>query len=186
MRGRDKLTEIVRGQPLLRDRAAMLHETGCFSALIVVLSDREERRQALTGLPITPVLNPSPKDGMGSSIAIGVSALDESVDGVMILPSDLPDLTSDDIRAVADSYHSAPNRIHRATTSKGEPGSPVIFPRAFFPKLRAIDPQESGRAVIAAHKELITHVRLPNDAARRDLDTPEDWARWRADQQGQS
>lgn len=162
----------------------MLYGTGCFSALVVVLSDRVARREALAGIPIKPILNPSPENGMGSSIAIGVNALEQSVEAVMILPSDLPDLSSADIRTVAESYHKAPSRIHRATTSKGKPGSPVIFPRAFFPELRAIAPQESGRTVIAAHKDRVTHVPLPNEVARRDLDTPEDWAHWRAEQQG--
>ena len=178
--------EVVRGRPLLRDRAEMLLESGCFSEVIAVLSDRPDRKAALDGLPVTQITNPSPERGMGSSIAIGVSALPDYVEAAMILPSDLPDLTVTDIRAVAESHKAEPIRIHRAATSKGEPGSPVVFPRTLFAELKTIDPQESGRAVIAAHKDRVTLIPLGSDAARRDLDTPEDWARWRATQEPQS
>ncbi len=48
--------------------------------------------QALDGLPVRFVPNPAWDEGMGGSIAAGVRLVGEDVDGVFIVPGDLPNL----------------------------------------------------------------------------------------------
>jgi CTP:molybdopterin cytidylyltransferase MocA len=40
---------------------------------------------------------------------------------------------------------------------------------------------DGGRAIMIAHRDQTHLVPLPGDHATRDLDTPEDWAAWRAE-----
>jgi molybdenum cofactor cytidylyltransferase len=39
---------------------------------------------------------------------------------------------------------------------------------------------EGGRSVLAAHRDRVERIALPDDHAVLDLDTPEDWAAFRA------
>ncbi len=55
----------------------------------------------------------------------------------------------------------------------GEPGTPVIFARAYFPELLALEGRDGGRRVIAAHADQVRFVDLPAERGR-DLDHPED------------
>ena len=70
--------------------------------------------------------------------------------------------------------------IVRAAAADGAPGNPVLFGRRFFEALRALEGDEGARGVLAAHADLARTVALGGAAARTDLDTPEDWAEWRA------
>ena len=60
------------------------------------------------------------------------------------------------------------------------PGNPVLFGKRFFEPLRALEGDEGARSILAAHSDLAQIVPLTGRAARVDLDTPEDWERWRA------
>lgn len=181
MRGRDKLLEPVRGVALLRDRAEMLLDAGCFDAVLVVLPvDRPARAEVLRDLALQHVPNPQAKSGMGSSIAAGVAALPEGTGFALIMPADMPDLTAADIRQVVGA--AAPGQIIRAATQDGGPGSPVLFSSSYFERLRGLSGGESGRDVARAHADAVHVVPLPGTRARLDLDTPEAWEAWRKGQ----
>jgi molybdenum cofactor cytidylyltransferase len=181
MRGRDKLLEPVRGVPLLRDRAQMLLDAGCFDQVIAVLPvDRPARNATLEGLALTCVANPNAARGMGSSVVAGAGALTDMIEHAMILPADMPDLVASDIQTLVGAR--MPRKIIRAATEEGLAGSPVLFSQAFFGQLRALRDDQTGRDVLRAHPEAVTLVPLPGNRARLDLDTPEAWAAWRKTQ----
>jgi CTP:molybdopterin cytidylyltransferase MocA len=56
----------------------------------------------------------------------------------------------------------------------------VIFPRDLWSDLARVTGDEGGRAVIQANKGRVRVIPLPGQMATLDLDTPEDWAAWRA------
>ncbi len=176
MRGRDKLMEPVDGQPLIALVAGRACDTG-LPVLVVLPGPDHPRSHALKALPLTPVYLPASR-GMGHSIATGIAALPVECDGVMILPADMPEITSDDIRAVASGFDG--RRPARATAPDGMPGHPVLFPAADVPALAQLDGDDGAREVLRVHGT-VTRVTLPGRHALTDLDTPEAWAAWRAD-----
>lgn len=180
MRGRDKLTELVRGVPLLRDRASMLLSTQVSALIAIVPDDRPVRLETLDGLNCKRVTNSQPETGMASSITLGIASVDSDTDAALIMPADMPDITASDINLLLNAYSNRPDRITRATDEDGSAGSPVIFPRTFFPDLLALKGEDSGRKVIKANADLVNHVALPGTHATLDLDTPEAWVEWRA------
>ena len=165
--------------PLLRDRAQMLIKTQVCELVVVLPDGLASRRDALNGLELLTVTNARAKSGMASSIQTGLDALPVRCDAALIMPADLPDLTTQDIDQMLEARDAAPDLIHRATSDAGIPGSPVIFPCAFFAELQGLEGDESGRKVLARHKDRIREHALPHDHATLDLDTPEAWATWR-------
>jgi molybdenum cofactor cytidylyltransferase len=64
----------------------------------------------------------------------------------------------------------------------GTPGHPVLFGRRFFEALAGLSGDRGARDVVTASPEFIADVAMAGRGPLVDLDTPEDWAAWRAAQ----
>lgn len=180
MRGRDKLMEDVDGAPVLA-RTIRLAQASCAPVLVCLPPDRPDRDAVVTGLGAAPVRVDGARDGMGTSLAHGIRALPENIEEVMVFVSDLPDLTTEDVRSVLSVAAEFPDMlIFRACDEAGRPGHPVLFRRALFGELAKLSGDTGARDVIRANVRLLKQVALPDGHATTDLDTPEDWAAWRA------
>ncbi len=175
MRGGDKLLEPVGGQPLLRRQAARALETGA-QVLVTLPPDRPARAAALEGLAVTVAVLPGAAEGMAASIRHGARA---ATGALMILPADMPEIDTTDLRAVLAAHAAAPQAILRGASGP-TPGHPVLFPADLRGDLAALTGDEGARSVLARHRPRIQPVPLPARHALTDLDTPEDWAAWRA------
>ena len=182
MRGVDKLTQPVGGRPLLRHVAEIALETG--SPVTVTLPpDAVARRTSLDGLDLETVTVPDAARGMSRSIIRGIRALDAVAgprDGVMILPADMPAFTTPALSGMIAAFRADPDRILRGGTADGQPGHPAIFPRDLWPALARVTGDAGGRSVLQQEKGRVRVMPLPGPMAVLDLDTPEDWAAWRA------
>ncbi len=174
MRGRDKLLEDVGGEPLLARQCRIAAATG--RPVHVALPPAPHARRALVG-PAAIVDVPRAAEGMGRSIATGVAALTRAP-AILLLLADLPELETADLVAVL----AAGPGLARGATAPGAPGHPILIPRAAYPDFLALEGDDGGRAALAGRD--VTLVPLPAERARRDLDTPEAWASWRAERGG--
>ncbi|SEJ60040.1 CTP:molybdopterin cytidylyltransferase MocA [Pseudooceanicola nitratireducens] len=176
MRGGDKQMEPVDGAPLivtLARRALALAPT-----YVTLPGPDHPRSRALQGVNITPIMVPDAAKGMGASLRAGAAALPATTPGVMVLPSDMPEITTQDLADLAQAWAHNPDQIHRATDQDGTPGHPVLFPARLIPALTTLTGDQGARALLKNEK--VRQVPLPDHHATTDLDTPEDWARWRA------
>lgn len=178
MRGVDKLMEPIAGQPLIAHLAQVALATGC-PVTVALPAGGGPREVALRGLPLTGLRVPRPEDGMAASLTAGLAALPRQAP-VMLLLGDMPELTAADLQAMLAAQTAHPGRILRAMGQDGTPGHPVLFPPWTRPDLAGLTGDQGARAVLARHAAEITPVPLPGSHATTDLDTPEDWARWRA------
>ncbi|MBN9886581.1 nucleotidyltransferase family protein [Salipiger abyssi] len=180
MRGTDKLLMDVGGQPLLRRQA----EAALVAAdhVVVALPGHDHpRAKALSGLPVQVVEVPDADLGMSSALRRGVSLLPPGIDAVMILPADMPDITTADLRRVIAAFRTVPRpTIQQATAEDGTPGHPVLFPADCFSALLALSGDMGAKAVLLANAHRVRYVPLPGRGALTDLDTPEAWRDWEA------
>ena len=187
MRGRDKLLEPVRGKPLLTERvhAASLAiaspaDVAAGARVIVTLPPRDvapARWAALAGTTAALVGVNDHRSGMSASLRAGVATLPPDCPGLMVLPADMPDITAEDISALIRVFDG--DSILRGASVGGRPGHPVLFPARDFTALAALRGDLGGRDILEAAGDRLTLVSLPGDHALTDLDTPEDWDRWR-------
>lgn len=180
MRGGDKLLEPVAGVPLLRRIAAEAVATGC-PVTVVLAPGRAARRDALERLDLALVVADRAAEGMAESLKAGLAALPREA-AVLMLLADLPEMTADDIGRVLAAARAQPDAILRGTSADGAPGHPVLFPPWVRAELEALHGDEGARSVLKRHGARVVAVPLPGARAVTDLDTPEDWAAWRARQ----
>ncbi|HSF94703.1 MAG TPA: molybdopterin-binding/glycosyltransferase family 2 protein [Thermohalobaculum sp.] len=186
MGGRDKLLEPVGGVPILRHVVQALAASGADETVVVLPPEPGDRGAALAGLEVRTVPNPRAAEGMGTSIAAGVTALRPDADAVLIVLADMPDLAGADFDRLIAAFDPAEGRaIIRAVSEAGKPGHPVLFGRRFFELLRALEGDRGARSLIEDYPEFVVDLPLPGAAAATDLDTPDDWAAWRASRGGE-
>lgn len=182
MRGRDKLMEEIDGRPLLRRQAQKA--TGLGPVLMTLPEPPHPRYGALEGLSVQIIPVPDAATGMSASLRAGFAALPSDAPAAMLLLADLPDITAQDLETVAKAFDlGSDDLIWRGATQEGLPGHPIIFHASLFGAFATLTGDSGGREVVAQAKGRISLVPLPGNRARRDLDTPEDWAAWRAARQ---
>lgn len=177
MRGRDKLLEQVAGGALLHVMAARACQVSPHVA-VTLRADDSARQAALAGLHLHPIPVPDAAEGMAASLRAGARwAMAGPCRALMILLPDMPDITTDDLRHLMQDAARHPERPVRAASIDLQAGHPVVFPRNMFAAMARIRGDRGARDLLAAHPPRLC--ALPGQRALTDLDTPEDWARWR-------
>lgn len=175
MRGGDKLLEQVAGEPQLRRIARRALASGC-PVRVVLPPDRPLRAAALQGLDLDQTTAADAAEGMAASLRAGAAGWHGAL---MILPADMPEIDTQMIVQMVDLHQKNQASTLRGA-SLGRPGHPVILPADLVPELAQLAGDEGARSLIARHRNRLRLVDLPGAAALTDLDTPEDWAAWRA------
>lgn len=177
MAPRDKLLETVDNEPLIRHQTRLACDTGC--PTFVALSPH--RAIALEGLTYTAIPVENPSQGMAASLRAGLAEVRKiNPPAVMILPADMPGFTIQALKAFLTGWQETPEKILRGQSQSGQPGHPAIFPADLFDELARMQGDQGGRTVLQAHPDRIRLFPLPGDMAILDLDTPQDWAAFRA------
>ncbi len=181
MGGTDKLMQPVGGVPLLHRVAQRAIAVG--PVFVALPPMPHPRYTVLKDLDVLPVEILDAREGINASLKGAMAAIPADAKAVMILLSDLPDLTTADLRNVLQSVKTHPaNRIWRGATNQGVPGHPVIFDRSLFAELTELTGDSGAQSVVRRHKDAVHLHRLPSQNALLDLDTPEDWSEWVARQ----
>jgi molybdenum cofactor cytidylyltransferase len=171
MGGRNKLLEVVDGQPLLLH--AVDAAEGSRAQPVVVVTGHAQAAVAalLDERGVQTVHNPAYASGMASSLRAGLSALPGDVDGVIVLLGDMPGVDAATIDRLIDAFDPDRGAAIVAASTGGRRGNPVLLARRFFPEIREIEGDQGAKPILRAYPEAIRLVDCP--AAFTDLDTPE-------------
>ncbi|NSX56425.1 nucleotidyltransferase family protein [Parasulfitobacter algicola] len=180
MNGADKLLQLVDGTPLLRAQALKCTLTG-LEVIVALPPQPHPRFDVIHDLDVTAIAIPDSAEGMSGTLRKSISILRKTAGRILLLLADLPEITLADIETVLQSPLRYPNAvIWRGATADGKPGHPILFDASVFDDFETLSGDSGGQAVIRKAGENVALVPLPDNHARCDLDTPEDWADWRA------
>ena len=185
MRGGDKLMEPVDGMPLIRRQAELARRVTSGPVIVALPVPPHPRHDALGELDVVRLPVPEAGEGMGASLRTGFGALPPGTRAAMLLLGDMPALQEDDLRAVLDAVDpDSDTLIWHAVTEDGQRGHPVVFAQPLFARFADLRGDVGAKEVVKSAGKRVQHVPLPGQRARLDLDTPEEWAAWRAAQNG--
>lgn len=189
MKGRDKLLEPVDGRPLLRRAAETALGARLGPVLVGLRPDDRARREALSSLAVGIVEVPDAGKGLSATVRAGADAalaaieaaapafVDDEYSGMLVFLPDMPDLGASDLAHLAGVFEARGGPVVRGATADGRPGHPVLFPRSLLHDFGRLT-GDAGAAALLGGERVLT-VPLAGDRALTDLDTAEDWARWR-------
>jgi len=168
----NKLLASLGGEAVIRQTVTVVRRAGISDIVAVTGPHGDAIEAVLHDLPVRCVRCSDDLDGMGYSIAAGAGALVADIDGVVIVPGDMPLLSAASVRMLLSAFGAqGGRRIVHATDAMGAQRNPVIWPRAMFAELTALRGSEGAKALIRN----AVAVRIP-DRELLDIDTAADFA----------
>ena len=171
--GSPKQLAIVGNETLLERAVRVACEAGC-SPVIVVLGAKSVEVLGDSALgdvvPVVPVINDQWKEGMASSIRLGIRTCGiaaRGAEGVMLMTCDQPAVTVEHLRLLIGGTEM------KASRYAGRNGVPAFFPARYFDRLMALTGDAGARELLASAEA----VELKG--GELDVDTAEDLARAR-------
>ncbi|NBE99515.1 nucleotidyltransferase family protein [Nonomuraea sp. KC401] len=152
------------GERLVDRGVRLLDEGGCHPVVVVLGAATVQVRGAVT------VRNPGWASGMGSSLRVGLAALPEEAESVVVALVDQPLIRAGAVRALIASGAGL-----AVATYGGRRRNPVLIGREHFAGVAELAEGDVGaRAYVRAHPELVTEVPCDGHGDPADIDTPED------------
>ena len=175
---KNKLSEIINGKPIINHILDTLCEIFDPSELIVIVGHEQNIiKNLIFNKDIKILENKDYRKGIGTSIALGMNNLKEDIDGVMIIPADMPYINSKDLINLEKKFMELncvkvvmPEHNYRI-------GNPVILPRNYFKTLKSLKDDFGARSLIRK-KDIIT--LKTGFGTIFDIDTKEELAKTKA------
>jgi molybdenum cofactor cytidylyltransferase len=169
--GSQKLVAVFGDRPLVCHALDAL-AASCDVVVAVIGNEAGIVRRAIESRGVQIVENTRWETGLSSSLHCGIGALGADVDAVIVALGDEPQLDANVVRAIGDRWRQSPAPIV-AARYRGVRGHPVLFDRALFAELRALQGDVGAKPLLRRLEERIVHVDIDADAPR-DIDTVAD------------
>lgn len=170
--GRCKLLCKIDDQTLLQRSVELC--SGANHRLVVTGAHEQQMRPFLQQMPVAGAAVAAHfrnwRDGLGASIAFGVSQL-PPVDGILLVLADQAYLEREDIDRLIRQWQNLPNKIVCAHY-RDAPGVPAIFPQSLRRELQLLSGDQGAKKLLLNRADV---VKVPLHRAALDIDTPADW-----------
>ena len=169
----NKLLASIAGKPLVRHAVESFVATSLSPIIVVVGYESDKVAAALEGLPVQLVFNPDHATGQGSSVGVGVEALDNNVTDAMIGLGDMPLLPSTLLDFLINTHIGREGHACNITIPafEGQRGNPVLWGKTFFPELITLAGDRGGRQLLNDHKAAQHLIACDHSSVLRDVDT---------------
>lgn len=173
MGARNKLLAGIDGVPMVV-RAVDAALAGVNGGVTVVTGhEHEQVARALAGRDVHVVRNPRYADGLSTSLASGLLALDDDVDGALICLGDMPRVTPAHMQKLVDAFDPLEGRAICVPLWAGKRGHPVLWARRFFAEMCDIKGDVGARHLLGEYAELVCEIPVDDDGVLVDVDSPE-------------
>jgi molybdenum cofactor cytidylyltransferase len=172
--GQPKQLLPIDNRPMVRYVTEAVAASDLEQVIVVTGAHARAVEAALTGLPVELVRNVSWSKGMSSSMRSGLRALRPAVQAVLVVLGDQPGLTATLLQSLVARYRATRAPIV-VPVYRGRRGNPVLFDRALFPELLAVQGDQGGRAIVIRHQDRMEHVEVDDPAVVMDVDSPRDY-----------
>jgi molybdenum cofactor cytidylyltransferase len=176
--GRGPKAHVLLGQTTFLARVVgALHDAGLTAIHVVGSTHDPSIRAASLTLGTRLVLNPEPERGMSSSVHVGLcQALeDDSVEGVLVMPVDLPLVRVTTLRLLAGSVTADGTAMCARPVFGGTSGHPIALSRELALTVVAGDPATPLRDALLGARTV--DVACDDPGVLHDIDRPEDLER---------
>lgn len=160
---------------------SVFREAGVEDILVVTGGAKEQVEGLVAELPVRTVFNPQYESGeMLSSIQCGLRALSAQAQAALIGLGDQPQVQAGSVRKVCEAYLEAKSSLV-VPSYRLRRGHPWLAARPLWADMLKLQSPQSPRDFLNAHQAEIRYVELDDPNILADLDTPEEYRKWRAE-----
>jgi molybdenum cofactor cytidylyltransferase len=147
-----------------------LTNSGVNEVIVVLGHKAEEIMKKISASSVKIVVNPTYRQGMGTSIAAGLKFIDSRTQAVMLALADQPFVDSQTLNKLIAEFESHHKGI-AIPTYKGRRGHPLIFSLKYKTQLSRLKGDIGGREIIKEHPEDVLEVAVDCEGIIIDIDT---------------
>jgi len=163
----------LNGEPLIRRSARQLLDAGVTQLVVVLGHYAADIEAPLNGLPVHKVYNPEPDQGLVSSQRLGLQALSDNTDTVIMSLADQPLVTTQDIQTLLHAFAESTFDMLFPFVN-GQPGNPVLLSARARLDILAGDSNFGCKEWRQSHAAQVHKCPSDNLHFVTDLDRPED------------
>ena len=153
---KNKLLEIINGKPMFNHILDTLFEIFDPEELIIIVGHEHRMiKNLIFNKNIKILENLDYKRGIGTSISLGVKYLETDINGVMVIPADMPYINSRDLINLEQKFMELNCEKVVMPEHNSRIGNPVILPRIYFNILKNLKDDFGARSLIRK-KDIIT------------------------------
>ncbi|MBS7641420.1 MAG: nucleotidyltransferase family protein [Candidatus Bathyarchaeia archaeon] len=172
--GRNKLLEKIDGSTIIERVVKNALSSKADEVIVVLGFEAHKVLNVLKKFNCKFVFNEEFYSGQSSSVKVGVKAVVEYAEAVIILPGDMALITPKPINMIINEYYESRSPIIVASY-QGRLGHPALFDRSLFNEILAISEETMGlKAIVRRYRDKIKRVEVNSIEVLVDIDTPED------------
>jgi molybdenum cofactor cytidylyltransferase len=177
--GRNKLLLAFRGKTLIAQAVDTLLASEIDDVVVVLGHEADKVKATLEGRQVTIVENFNYRDGMSTSIRVGLGAVSSDAGAIMLYLADQPLLQPEDVNRLIRAFAEAreQNRSIVVPFFRGQRGNPVILDASFKEAILEVVGEVGCKRIIKRHPEKVLMVEMETDHVIRDVDRMEDYER---------
>ena len=174
----NKLLLKIDSETLIEHVIKAAKESSADEVIVVLGYEAQKIKEKLAKLDCKLVVNENYMKGQSGSVKVGLSAVSNNAEAVMILPADVALIDPESINRVAEEYRKSRNRIVIASHQQ-QSGHPILIDRSLFPEVSEIGEETQGlKAVINHHRSEIKYVEVGTVNVLIDIDTREEFDKY--------
>ena len=136
---RNKLTQYINNKPVINHLIDKLLSIYDPSEILIVIGYKHKAITSLINNPkIDFIFNNDYEKGIGTSISVGVKELELTIKGAMIIPADMPIISTKDLIKLQNKFLELNCSKVIFPKYKSQTGNPVILPRTYFKTLEEL------------------------------------------------
>ena len=175
----NKLVQIFQDKPIIKHVIDVLLEENDPKDLLVVVGHEKSKIINLINNPnIKIVNNIDYEKGIGTSISCAMRHLDDYIQGVMIIPADMPLISKVDLRNLENKFIELNSTKVVFPKHESNLGNPVILPKSYFDILTNLNADEGARSQIKNKDYVTVNAGI---GTTLDIDTKEEFNKQKLD-----
>lgn len=168
----------MEGQTVIELVIGLFQMIGIADTLVVLGYAADQLIPVLNKQGVSYVINEDYRRGMFSSVCKGVEHLKEGCGAFFVLPADMPFVRAETLQKLVCAFRETGKAVYRPHY-QGRLGHPPLISAALIPAILAFKGPGGLRALLAAYEERCVDVACDDPGILIDLDTPEDYQKYR-------
>jgi len=175
--GQNKLLMVFKGKPLIARAVDTLLASEIDEVIVVLGKEADMVREKLHGRKVRLIENPDFREGLSSSVRVGVTAVSRQADGIMVYLADQPLLEPADVNRILGAFAHAKEAGKSIVVPffDKQRGNPVLLDSSYRDAILGVVGDVGCKGVIKRYPDQVFVVQMESDHVIRDMDTIEEY-----------
>lgn len=167
----NKLLALFEGRPILAHVLEIARGAARGPVVVVTGHEADAVGALAAGPEFDLVENPDYREGLATSLRVGLAALPPETEAAFILLGDMPRLRPETLQRLAQQASEQPGQEAFVPVHHGQWGNPVLVRRGLFPDLMALTGDQGARRLLEARRDRVAEVPVEDPGILADFDT---------------